>query len=262
MTPVVAVEELRRAYAAAQGGAFRTGDTHASSSSIQPGAASWSAAGGRTVLVAPCAPGAGTSTVALAIATVAGVARVVECCTGSASGLAAATDAELGRTTHGWIEGTRAEVLLQRRDDRVTGPAELATPPTASAPVTVLDSSWPAEDLLECRGWLGDLARTLHTVVLVARPTVPGLRRAESTLALVGAERAHLVLVGMHPRRWPRAVEHATGPLTRRLRAEGRITCFPFHAGLAVTGLTPEPLPAGIVRAARSLFAALEGVLP
>ncbi|MCA0253368.1 MAG: hypothetical protein LCH76_13995 [Actinobacteria bacterium] len=128
--------------------------------------------------------------------------------------------------------------------------------------MTVLDCGWAAEDLLGSRGWLGDLARTLSTVVLVARPTLPGLRRAEITLALVGAERAHLVLVGMHPRRWPRTVDRAAGPLTRRLRAAGRITCLPFHAGLAVTGVTSEPLPVGVLRAARSLFVVLEGALP
>ena len=262
MTAVVAVEELRRAYAAARAGVFRNRDNLAGAAT-PPEVGSWSAsAGERVVLVAPCSPGAGASAVALAIATVAGAARVVECCTGSASALAAAADAELGRTTDGWVEGSRADVLLQRRADRIAAPADLPAPSSASLPVTVLDSSWAAEDLLGSPGWLGDLARNLNTLVLVARPTIPGLRRAESTVALVGAERAHLVLVGLGSRRWPRAVEHAAGPLTRRLRAADRITSLPFHAGLAVTGLTPEPLPAGILRAAQPLLVALEGALP
>lgn len=261
MTTVVAVEELRRAYAAVQAGTFRS-TPHQSRREItaEPGAAGWAAGRGeRVVLVAPCAPGAGATTVGLALATLAGDARVVECCTGSASALAAASGAELGRTTDGWVEGTRGNVLLQRRSERITVPADLPTPPPAQVLVTVLDSGWCAEDLLEATGWLGDLARTLNTLVLVARPTIPGLRRAESALAWVGAERAHLVLAGVHARRWPRPLEQAAGPLVRRLRTADQITCLPPHPGLAMTGLTPDPLPAGIVRAARPLLARLEG---
>lgn len=262
MTTVVAVEELRRAYAAAQAGTFRT-PGRPSRSSIAPADRSWTPGGGeRVVLVAPCAPGAGVTTVALAVATVAGASRVVECCTGSASALAGASGAELGRAMGGWLEGSRGDVLLQRRSDRIVAPADLPAPPSAHKPVSVLDAGWSVEDLLEGPGWLGDLARTLDPVVLVARPTVPGLRRAENALGLVGVTRARLVLAGTRSHRWPRQLEQAAGPLVRRLRAAGLVTCLPFHAGLAMTGLTPDPLPAGLVRAARVLFATLEGALP
>lgn len=263
MTGVIAVEELRRAHAAVRAGAFRAGRYSArSGSELASGAADWTPrAGEQVVLVAPCAPGAGASTVALVVASAAGRARVVECSTGSASTLAAASDAELGRAMDGWMEGARGEVLLQRRSDRIAGPSGVPAPPGSELPLTVLDSSWDVEDLLHSPGWLGDLARALCTLVLVTRPTIPGLRRAENALSLVGVERGHLVLVGMRSRGWPRQLAQSAGPLVRRLRAADQITCLRFHAGLAMTGPTPDPLPAGIVRAARPLLAALEGAL-
>ena len=92
---VVAVEELRRAYAAVCAGAFRTAQSPSGGNLVNdPGQSGWSPpAGERVVLVAPVAAGVGATTVALAVATAAGTARVVECCTGSASALAAAADA-------------------------------------------------------------------------------------------------------------------------------------------------------------------------
>lgn len=69
--------------------------------------AGWSPeAGERLVVVAGCGGGAGASTVALGVAQAAGVARVVETCTRAASGLVAATSAELGETD-GWLRYPR-----------------------------------------------------------------------------------------------------------------------------------------------------------
>lgn len=259
---VVAVEELRRAYAAVCAGAFRTAQSPSGGNLVNdPGQSGWSPpAGERVVLVAPVAAGVGATTVALALATAAGTARLVECCTGSASALAAAADAELGRAMGGWLEGSRDGVLLQRRSDRITGPSDVPVPPSAHLPVTVVDAGWCIEDLLEDARWLGGLARSVDSLVLVAPATIPGLRRAENALRLVTVERALLVLVGLRSRRWPRPLERSAGYLVRRLRAAGRITEFGFDSGLALSGLTPGPLPGGVVRAAGTLLATIEGV--
>jgi hypothetical protein len=106
---------------------------------------------------------------------------------------------------------------------------------------------------------LGDLVRTGPAVVLVARATIPGLRRLETALQAVGESRAVAVTVGA--KRWPRPVEQSAGVAVRRLRAEGRIVYVPHDPALAIAGLTPDPLPPSIVRSARSVLTLLEGPL-
>ncbi|MBK8446127.1 MAG: hypothetical protein IPL41_05385 [Micropruina sp.] len=60
-------------------------------------------------------------------------------------------------------------------------------------------------------------------------------------------------------KRWPKALEQAASPAVRRLRAEGRLFCLPTVPGLAMAGLTPEPLPAAIVAAASDLVTFWKG---
>ena len=43
------------------------------------------------------------------------------------------------------------------------------------------------------------------------------------------------------------------------MRAAGRLVCVPHDPGLAVNGLTPEPLPASIVAGCSALLTLLEG---
>lgn len=258
---VVAVEELRRAYAAVRAGAFRTSPFPSGKTINEPSLSGWSVpAGERAVLVAPVVAGTGATTVALALATAAGTARVIECGTGSASALAAAAETELGRAMGGWLEGSRNGLLLQRRSDRITAPCEVPVPSPVELPLTVVDAGWCIEDLLEDSGWLGDLARTVNPLVLVAPATVPGLRRAENALRLATVDRALLVLVGLSRHRWPRPLERSAGHLVRQLRTAGRVTPVGFDSGLALSGLTPGPLPDGVVRAARSLLVTIQGV--
>ena len=219
----------------------------------------WPAAHGqRGVLVCGCGGSSGATTVALALATVAGRARVVETCGGIESGLAFAAGAELGTVERHWLRGSRDQVIIERRASSADSPQQVPLPTDFDLPLTVVDSSWDITGLLGSPGWLGDLARA-GTAVLVARATIPGLRRLEAATQLLGAPRVVAVTVGA--KRWPRPVEQSAGAAVRRLRDEGRVIHVPHEASLAVSGLTPDPLPPVILRPARALLTLLEGPL-
>ncbi len=91
-------------------------------------------------------------------------------------------------------------------------------------------------------------------LVVVASATVPGLRRLEAALELLGNERAVVALVGPRRRRWPKGVEHSAGLLTRRALEAERCVEIPEDRGLAVTGLDSRPIPEPVVDAARHLL--------
>lgn len=252
------LQELRAAYRAVEAGAFRSTSV-ASRRVVVPAATKPSAQAGRLVLVAGCMGSAGTSTVALALATGLGDARVVECCTVAASGLCGASGAELG-VVDGWLQGQRGAVLLQRRADRVSSVADLPLPAATSRSVTVLDSSWDVDVLAADPGWLGNLCRLLPLVVLVTRASVPGLRRLDAATDVVGADRVHAVVVGVG-RRWPRPLEQAVSATVRDLRLHNQLSTVPTLPSLAVDGITPEPLPAAAVAAVADLVTVVKGTL-
>lgn len=271
-TRPVAVEELRRAWLAVQAGEFRhpardrRTPAPASPSLVEPRmppfTEAWTPASGeRVVPVVGAAGSCGATTLALALATVVeGRARVVECASASVSGLAAASAAELGADGHGWVHGTRDHVQLDRADgvrphpDAVPHPASVATPV-----MTVVDVGCQLEQLLAGHGWLTGVLADAATVVVVARATVPGLRRLESTLHLLDADRTIAAVVGPPRRRWPRPMAHSVGDHTRVLIDAGRLVEIPEDRTLAVQGLTPEPLPAPLLTAAGVLLSHLEG---
>ena len=258
MTRIVAVDELARAYRAAVSGEFRTGSARAGRAVIAP--ATWTRAPAENVVaVIGCHGGAGASTIALGLASAAGDARVVECCTVAASGLAAASAAELGVTLDGWVQGSRGPVLVERRGDRIESPARCPVPAATTRPVTVLDCGWDVDLLVSDAGWLGKVVREAP-VVAVTRPTLPGLRRLEATVGLLGTGRVCAVVVGVE-KRWPRHLEQSTGTSGRALRAEGRLMDLPHDPTLSVEGLTPEPLPTSIVTGCSALLTLLKGSL-
>jgi hypothetical protein len=204
--------------------------------------------GERVVAVVGCAGGVGASTLSLALATATGVpARVVECCPALGSGFSAAATAELG-VRGGWRRGRRGSVVLERRsgDDQA-----VPLPVLPSIEWTILDTSWAT--LLD-RGpsWLRSILRTMDNVVLVTRATVPGLRSLESCADLLAREAVGVVL-GPSARRWPRPVRVAAAALPRQMR----LVDFPLDPRLHVTGLTPDPLSAPLLRAAETVLALL-----
>lgn len=259
MNGVVAVDELTRAYRAVTLGEFRTGSRRVGGSiGVDSG---WSPADDeQLVAVVGCLGGAGASTVALGIASAAEDARVVECCTVAASGLAAASSAELGITPDGWVQGSRGPVLVERRGERIESPVQCPAPAVTTRSLTVLDCGWDVDLLVGGDGWLGAAIRSLPAVVVVTRPTVPGMRRLEAAVGRLGLDRVCAVVVGVEKRR-PRPVEQALGPSGRALRAEGRLIGLPHDPTLAMEGLTPEPLPAPILAGCSAVLTLLEGNL-
>ena len=95
------------------------------------------------------AGGTGASTLALALATAAG-GRVVECASVTASGLAGAPTAELGRHDSGWLQGTRDTVLIERPAHVLTTAANVPVPtnPPTLPPLTVVDVAWELGQVL------------------------------------------------------------------------------------------------------------------
>lgn len=247
------LDQLRRFYRVTQ-----LDHTHRTSQGFRT-PTRWTPAPGEGVaLVCGCGGSSGATTVALVLATAAGRARVVETCSGTASGLGFAATAELGGVERGWLRGSRDSVVLERRADSASA-SDLPIPADTDLPLTIVDSSFELSGLMASLGWLGELARTASAVVLVARATVPGLRRLETAAAAVGECRVIAVTVGA--KRWPRPVEQSVGPTVRRLREAGRVVQIPHEPGLAIAGLTPDPLPTAITRPARTLLALLEGPL-
>lgn len=260
----VGVDELRRAWLAVQAGDFRR---HAPKPRTPMPASpainqEWTPAPDESVIpVVGAAGSCGATTVALALATaVHGRARVVECASASLSGLAAASSSELGSDDHGWVHGTRDHVQLDRADgvrptlDTIPIPSPIDTPV-----VTVVDVGSQVAQVLAGHGWATGLLADAATVVVVARASVPGLRRLESSLHVLGAARVLAAVLGPSRRRWPRAVAHTVGTLTRELIDAGRLVEIPEDRTLAIQGLTPDPLPAPLLTAAGVLLSLIEG---
>ena len=108
-TTPIAVDELKRAWHAVSSGQFRTGPgTGKGPRGRGPTTEStwFPATGEHTLAVLGCAGSVGTSTAAVATGLAAAApVRVVECCSITASGLAAASTAELGLHPAGWRQG-------------------------------------------------------------------------------------------------------------------------------------------------------------
>ena len=273
--PAVSVEELKRAWRAVQAGDFRrhpgTSPRPAAPSSHEAGGQPWEPH--EAVLpVIGCAGSVGATTLALSLATAAaaaaervGSARVVECCTVTASGLAPASTAELGQHPGGWLQGTRGEVLLERSSDIFTS-ADEVPPPAEAAPavgLTVLDVGWELGQLLASPSWLSD--RVLHAdqVVAVTTATIPGLRRLEGALALLEGAPVIGAVLGPPRRKWPRGLQHSLGALSRQLDRRGAVHLIPLERGLIVRGLDSEALPTRLLAAADHLLrASVAGTAP
>lgn len=250
---------------------------HDSSSDLR-----WVPASGERVLpVLGAAGSVGCSTVALALATAAAepadarritrwMPRVVECCSAPASGLAAASTAELGHHESGWVQGTRGAVLLERASRALACAGDVPTPAPRSheqtdaavdlrESLTVVDTGWEVGHLLACDNWLAGLVCRASTVVVVARPTVPGFRRLEAALELLEAKHGvatRVAVLGASRKRWAKGVEHSAGPRTRAAMREDRLHEIPEDRHLAAAGLSSTPLPTGLVAAAEHLLTA------
>lgn len=271
-----ALEEVQAAVRALQAGEFRDArpttrrtdpDAHtaqprtARRTPAQSEAADWTPqAGERVLAVIGTSGSSGASTVALAVALSAQQpARVVECCSASASGLAAATTAELGLHPAGWRQGRREQVLIERVCEVLAGVDEVPSPTPAehTTQLTVLDVGWEVGQLTTTDSWVSDAVARADQVLLVSTATVPGMRRLEGATELLvnhaGAdvtERTWVAVVGPRRKKWPRGVEGAGGPHARRALNSERVVEIPEDRGLAIHGLDSRPVPPALLTAA------------
>ena len=257
----VSVDELKRAWSAVQAGRFRTGNgvtRELREPAPPPAGNGWEPGPGERVLpVIGCAGSCGASTISLALAGAAAFpARVVECSSVTASGLAAASTAELGLHESGWTRGTRDGVLLERASNVLVSMEEVPTPsvPDRIIGLTVLDVGWEIGQVLTTPAWLGEQVRSADLVVLVTTATVPGLRRLEGALELLAGTSTCAAVIGPKRKKWPRPVGYSAGPLTRALEAAGRLVDVPQDRALAIAGLDATPLPTPLLDAAAALL--------
>ena len=205
--------------------------------------------------VVGAAGGTGASTLALALATVAG-GRVVECASPTASGLVAAPTAELGRHDSGWLQGSRDTVLIERPAAILATVGDLPAPttPNDTPPLTVVDVAWEIGQVLAAPSWVADLLRHSPSVVVTATATIPGLRRLEVALAMLAHSRSVAAVLGPRRKKWPRALALSAGPLTSALIRGGRLVEIPTDARLSARGLDSHALPPSLLHAATDLL--------
>ncbi|MFC5730923.1 MULTISPECIES: hypothetical protein [Nocardioides] len=260
----VGVDELKRAWHALSAGEFRTGPGAGKGPRGRGIAAedNWSPADGEhTIAVIGSAGSVGASTVALATGLAAAApVRVIECCSVTASGLAAASTAELGLHPSDWRQGKRDHVLLERASEVLAGVEEVPLPTEAQneTQLTILDIGWEAGQLLATDCWLAEAVRAADQIVLVTTATVPGMRRAGVAMDLLAGywqpEQIALAVRGPRRKKWPRGLEHAGGPAVRRALDADRCVEIPEDRELAVNGLDSRPVSAPLISAARQLL--------
>jgi len=262
--PIVSLGELQRAWEAVQSGRFRSTSRPEAGQRIGHSTAAASAGEwlpAETVIPVIGAGGAvGATTLALALATASTApARVVECCSSSASGLASASTAELGATDTGWRRGLRDgphhRILLERAAYLIMSVAAVPTPTVPDRPVAVtfLDCGWDLDHLL-ADGWLAELVTTAPALVVAATATVPGMRRLEVALDALQAAQVTAAVLGPRRKKWGRPVEASLGPATRALDAVGDLVEIPLDRDLGVHGPTSSPLPQPMLNAAAQLL--------
>lgn len=290
--PPVQVDELKRAWHAVSAGDFRSQSERRPHPS--PFAGSGSRGGGegsdwtpvvgeRVVAVVGCVGSAGATTFALATGLASpGPTRVVECCSSTTSGLTAAATAELGVNAHGWRQGRREHVLLQRSNTPILTVDDVV-PPTPADPdtLTILDVAWEATQLAGCRGWLHDAVANADVLVFVTPATTAGMRRLAGAVSLLtapsrlagtlgerldgrlgghghAATRVALAVRGPSQRRWDRSLEHEAGADVATLLAHGALVEIPQCREIAVRGLESRSVPTMLTAAARDVLNRLE----
>jgi hypothetical protein len=193
--------------------------------------------------------GAGASTVALALTdalTAAGrTAQLIEAAQPWKSGLVGAATAEMGLDSSGaWRRGAREMATIYRRASEVnpTGWPD----PAPAVTDTVVDLGLPTA------AGLDRLAGDRVDVVVVCRPSIPGVRMAEQTL--IDLEGLRVAVASIGPKRWPGEVTASLGPRLRGAREAGLVVAVDLDRRLQVTGLTQAPLPKPLLRAAGDLL--------
>lgn len=210
------------------------------------------------VTVVAAHAGAGASTVALAVSAAASQAgrhtHLLDNAPACRSGLAAATDVELGTDgSGGWRRGSRELITIDRRAHDATSICWPAPPPGHHDTLTISDLGLVAVGSLE------RLAHDTSRIVVVCRPTVPGVRMVEHLLAqLAGQAQLTALVAAVGPARWAGEVTATVGPRLRQLRTGGLVVTVPVDRHLEITGLSQAPLPRSVLMAGRVLLELLD----
>lgn len=192
---------------------------------------------GRSAAVCGVHPGAGASTVAVALAEAtadaAGSVTVVDFAADKAIGASEAIEVRANLALRGWTGGRRGHVRIVRPSGGSTDaddiPGRLIIDVCGDGPPSDVD-------------------------VMVCRATVPSVRRAEHVLS----QRSARAVAVVGATKWPAAVRLSLGVHLRDLDSARRVVFFPRDEGLEVNGLSADPLPASTIRAARGLLDLLD----
>lgn len=209
---------------------------------------------GQAVAVAGARGGVGATTLALAIAEVAGPqARLVDTSRMHASGLASATTAELGVTETGWRRGTRANLVIERAASDWPTSRHVPVPEPSDHALTVVDVGRDILDVASGETWLAGMVESAP-LLIVASATVPSLRRLDATLtALDRPGPLAVAIVGAPRRRWPRPLAAAITPRIRQIADAGALIVIRPDPDLSWSGISTDPLPASLLRSAETV---------
>ena len=181
----------------------------------------------RGACVAGAHPGAGATTVAVALAdALNAIGRP-----GTLLDLAPSPDAfaaaeyEVDSRVPGWRAGRRGQTQVLRRRTHEAGAPKFSN------------------DLV-----VDGRMESLQSRVLVCRATLPSVRRADTDLP----DDAVLAVVGCN--RWPKVVAASLGPTLQRAMNDGRIVFFPHDRDLELNGVDAEPLPSSARAAGRHVI--------
>lgn len=260
-TRTLSAGELQRAGTALLEGRFRAPTESARFGDARSAGtpSSWDPAE-RVVVVAGAAGRVGATTVALAAASVATHARLVEAGPLQSSGLSVASTAELGMGAEGWRSADRDGLRIERRAVADPRPEHVGPPLPTHRDTTVVDVGWSLDTHSSIDGacWLGQsMAR--FPLVLVTCATAPGMRSLEAALARIGRDAVTVVVTGpSSTRRWSKATTRAlrTCPMVAAVADAGRLHTAPLVRPLR-DGITDEPLPPAYVSSVASALAPL-----
>lgn len=200
--------------------------------------------------------GSGSSMIALAMADAAAQegrrVQLIETADPARSGLVAAAPADLGvDPTRSWIRAHRGRVTLDRR-----APGQDVTfsawplPPAGGVDLTLVDLGSVTPSMI------ARVAEAGTRVIVVCRPTVPGLQMTERVLADLAGR--HVTVAAVGPSKWSRSAVEAIGPLLAGLISIDHVVAVPTDRHLEITGPTPASLPKSILEAAEQLLGLLD----
>jgi hypothetical protein len=252
MKSPVPVAELQRAWQALEAGEFRNGNP-----AKRRRHSDWNPTE-TTIAVAGATGRVGASLCAVSLATAAEEpSRVVECSPMHATGLAAATTAELGVTAAGWRRGTRGAVQIERTTSAFESVKEVPVPETSDCELTVIDIGWDLNQTLRSSSWLNNVVNTVP-LMIVTVATIPGLRALDIALQMTSRpDDTWCAVLGPPLKKWPKQLRVAADQRAQAAIDTGRLITIPHTDALALSGLTTDPLSPQLVAAVTPVFGQL-----